>query len=448
MLDSGTREVPENEAIARVTTLAPMLEAAPGRLSFFKVDSLLRGHAGAELASILARNSYARVIIAPALPAQGRSTENGRQILKGVETGEDLAATLSNAGHAVTLRPPGPPADCITLFDAETDADLDRIVEQAMRLPGATLWVGTSGLAAAMGRAMRARSWLPVPPPTLPLLGLIGTNHPVAQAQADAVRSVRIPAKSPGYETLRQIQFALVDSGTVFVTCDLPANTPRDVAHRLIAQSFGECLAQLPRPGTLFASGGETLRALLEPLGARALRVEHEFLPGVPLSTLVGGRWSGLPILSKSGAFGDTNLLSTLIGALNPPERPLLHDSPSRHHHGRPRRHRAGNHRPREPAPCGADRGRQAEAARDRRCCGPAAGGKTRRRAAIPETSVDTDWPALACLQAGEPGGSIITGEVGAPGGRMAYLAIERAVRFALQQRIHGIVTAPSTRRR
>ncbi len=150
------------------------------------------------------------------------------------------------------------------------------------------------------------------------MLGLIGTNHPVAQAQADAVRSVRIPAKSPGYETLRQIQFALVDSGSAFVTCELPASTPRDIAHRLIAQSFGECLAQLPRPGSLFASGGETLRALLEPLGARALRVEHEFLPGVPLSTLVGGRWSGLPILSKSGAFGDTNLFSTLIGALKP----------------------------------------------------------------------------------------------------------------------------------
>ncbi len=63
--------------------------------------------------------------------------------------------------------------------------------------------------------------------------------------------------------------------------------------------------------------------------------------------------------------------------------------------------------------------------------------------AAMPETTVEADWPALACLQAGEPGGSIITGEVGAPGGRMAYLAIERAVQFALQQRIHGIVTAP-----
>ncbi len=62
---------------------------------------------------------------------------------------------------------------------------------------------------------------------------------------------------------------------------------------------------------------------------------------------------------------------------------------------------------------------------------------------AIPETSVDTDWPALACLQAGEAGGAIVTGEVGAPGGRMAYLAIEKAVDFAMAKRIHGIVTAP-----
>ncbi|PPD15584.1 MAG: 4-hydroxythreonine-4-phosphate dehydrogenase PdxA [Methylobacterium sp.] len=62
---------------------------------------------------------------------------------------------------------------------------------------------------------------------------------------------------------------------------------------------------------------------------------------------------------------------------------------------------------------------------------------------AIPETTIEAEWPALACLQAGEPGGPIVTGEVGAPAGRMAYLAIEKAVQFALQKRIHGIVTAP-----
>ncbi len=318
VLDSATRELTASAATARVHALAPMLEAKPGRLSFFKVDSLLRGHAGVELAAILAQNSYARVIVAPALPAQGRSTENGRQVLKGMETGEDLAATLSDAGHAVTLRPPGSPAEGITLFDAETDADLDRIVVAALPLPGSTLWVGTGGLAAALGRAMPKRSRLPALPPALPLLGLVGTDHPVMRSQLENVRAFRISGHPPDSDTLGQIHFALVDHGSVFVTCDLPDGTPRDIAQVVIAQTFAGCLAQLPRPRTLFASGGETLRALLAPLGARGLRVEREFLPGMPLSTLVGGPWSGLPILSKSGAFGDTHLLSTLIGALKP----------------------------------------------------------------------------------------------------------------------------------
>jgi 4-phospho-D-threonate 3-dehydrogenase / 4-phospho-D-erythronate 3-dehydrogenase len=62
---------------------------------------------------------------------------------------------------------------------------------------------------------------------------------------------------------------------------------------------------------------------------------------------------------------------------------------------------------------------------------------------AIPETTEAADWPALACLQAGPPEGVIETGKVSAEGGRMAFLAIEKAVKFAVSKRIHGLVTAP-----
>ncbi len=62
---------------------------------------------------------------------------------------------------------------------------------------------------------------------------------------------------------------------------------------------------------------------------------------------------------------------------------------------------------------------------------------------AIPETRREDEWPALACLQAGDPGGPIITGEIGAPGGRIAYLAIETAVQLAQAGRVQGLVTAP-----
>ncbi|MCZ8373984.1 MAG: 4-hydroxythreonine-4-phosphate dehydrogenase PdxA [Beijerinckiaceae bacterium] len=61
----------------------------------------------------------------------------------------------------------------------------------------------------------------------------------------------------------------------------------------------------------------------------------------------------------------------------------------------------------------------------------------------IPETGEDAAWPALACLQAGDPGGEIRTGEIGAPGGRVAYLAIEKAVSLAQKGRVQGLVTAP-----
>lgn len=61
----------------------------------------------------------------------------------------------------------------------------------------------------------------------------------------------------------------------------------------------------------------------------------------------------------------------------------------------------------------------------------------------VPEVSENDVWPALACLQPGDPQGAIVVGEIGAPGGRMAYLAIEKAVEFAVSGRIHGLVTAP-----
>jgi 4-hydroxythreonine-4-phosphate dehydrogenase len=61
----------------------------------------------------------------------------------------------------------------------------------------------------------------------------------------------------------------------------------------------------------------------------------------------------------------------------------------------------------------------------------------------IPETSLDADWPALACIQAGPQSGPLAFGELSAECGDLAYLAIEKAVRLAEAGRIQGLVTAP-----
>ncbi len=63
---------------------------------------------------------------------------------------------------------------------------------------------------------------------------------------------------------------------------------------------------------------------------------------------------------------------------------------------------------------------------------------------AFPEAlESDATWPPLACLQAGPEGEPIRPGVLSADGGRLAYLAVERAVRLAQAGRIQGMVTAP-----
>lgn len=314
VLDSATRELSPVEAARRVSALADHLAPAPGRLTMFKLDSLLRGHAGTELATVLRAHHYGHVIIAPALPFQGRLTRHGRQglVLAGGDwqaTGEDLALTLRMAGFSVRIN--GPLAPGITLHDADSDADLDRIVADGLRADAPVLWVGSGGLAAALGRALGGGS-PPCPAIPGPLLGLIGTDHPVMLAQLDSLpdRLVRFIDHAVSEISASAAQMAL------FFRPALPAGLCRAGAQAEIASLFGGLARRLPRPGALFVSGGETLRALLLPLGVERVRVLGEWEPGLPVSELVGGRWSGLTVISKSGAFGTPDLLNRLLASL------------------------------------------------------------------------------------------------------------------------------------
>ncbi|PTM57226.1 four-carbon acid sugar kinase family protein [Phreatobacter oligotrophus] len=311
VLDIGTRERARKDAATAAQAAAALLAPAPGRLSFFKVDSLLRGHAGAELAAVLATTRFDRVIIAPALPEQGRRTRSGRQVwIQGgtwTPTGEDLGAALAAAGHPVArLGSANLPDRGISLFDAETPAHLDRIVANVLAAGGSLLWVGSAGLARAL-----ARTVVGAPCPDLrwegPLLGLIGTDHAVTAAQLEAVASLRREATdSAGIIAL------LAQSDAAFVTTALPAGTPRPAARATIAARFASLVAAVPQPATLLVSGGETLRALLPALDATGLDVLGELQPGIALSRLTEGRWRGTTVISKSGAFGEPGLFADL----------------------------------------------------------------------------------------------------------------------------------------
>ena len=140
-------------------------------LAFKKIDSLLRGHWAAELAEIVKSGMFRRIVLAPAVPAQGRLTRGGLQMLA-QSSGDsalikDIPAELKR--HGVSFRDAG----CeIVVLDAESDIDLDAIAKRYAN-EQAVLWCGAAGLA----RALAQEPPRPARPLNQPHLMIVGSRH-------------------------------------------------------------------------------------------------------------------------------------------------------------------------------------------------------------------------------------------------------------------------------
>jgi len=87
----------------------------------------------------------------------------------------------------------------------------------------------------------------------------------------------------------------------------------REAAAARIGTQLERLVQNLPPPATLVVAGGETLRGLCLSLGAHSLEVQGRIVPGLPRSIMRGGRWDGVTVVSKSGAFGTPTLLRDLL---------------------------------------------------------------------------------------------------------------------------------------
>ena len=275
-------------------------------VAFKKIDSLLRGHWAAELAEIVKSGRFRRIVLAPAVPAQGRLTRDGLQMLA-QPSGDrllikDVAAELKR--HGVSSRG----ADGgVLLLDAESDADLDAIAQRyANEL--ATLWCGAAGLA----RALAQESPRAARPLHQPHLVIVGSRHPVTLRQVEVFRAAHPDWSAPmGAEPsfIGRVLTTLEAVGCCVVLPDLPPGLTEMEAAEPIARGLELLSGRLPRLGGLTVVGGETFAALCRVLKATRLSVDGEFLHGVPASRMESGIWSGTFCASKSGAFGEPDWL-------------------------------------------------------------------------------------------------------------------------------------------
>lgn len=321
-----------------------------------KIDSTLRGNFAAEVAALVPLAGMA--IVAPAFPAAGRTTRDGRQWLNGVPVeqtevwrnegigGEaNIPSMLAQCGvRAVALSltevRAGEPAlmDRLDMLrhagiqavvcDSETEDDLQRVARASAQLRG-VFWVGSAGLArdlmSALNLAGTTRSTAPNGhTSSQPVLTVVGSMSSVSHAQvarlkAEAgnalvsfevdTRTLRADTATQAHANLtREVSEALRQGRHVVVSLSQADRT--SVADGLLfCQRLAALLAPaLPFAGGVIATGGETARALLSAAGIGELRIVEEIESGVPLLHAVyDGR--RLCVVTKAGGFGHPDTL-------------------------------------------------------------------------------------------------------------------------------------------
>ena len=249
---------------------AALLPLAPQTVIFKKIDSTLRGNAGIETAEAMRAFGCDAAVFTPALPALGRTVENG--ILR-IHGGSPIDVRKF-------LREQGAAFECA---DAACDADLDRIVADALASGRRILWAGSAGLAAALARALPAEAGTGGPPfgADGPVVFAIGSTHPATVAQVEALAA----PENPGGRVLFPVPRGKV--------------TAEEVRAFVAAR----------RPAALVLSGGDTASLVCRALGAAWIDLAREIIPGVPCGVLREGLAGGVAVATKSGGFGAPDAL-------------------------------------------------------------------------------------------------------------------------------------------
>ena len=66
----------------------------------------------------------------------------------------------------------------------------------------------------------------------------------------------------------------------------------------------------------LFLSGGDTAIHFFDAVGAKGSEIVFELTVGIPMMRLTGGRFDGLKVITKAGAFGAVDVLPMIMRKL------------------------------------------------------------------------------------------------------------------------------------
>lgn len=374
--NTESRYAPPAVAAERVRAV---LETTDPSVVFKKVDSTLRGNVRVEVDAATQAVDPDLVIVAPAFPANGRLTACGYHLVDGqlvtesppgedeerppthdslpeffassdhpverigVETVARGAATVGEALESLCSTE-GP---VVVTCDAVTDDHLATIAAAADDLSESCLYVGSGGLARHIDvPGTRSGTGFDVDEHRT-VVGVSGSVAPETLEQIGEVSKDRrrrldlemaVTDPSAAGADLASRGSAVVDEqgGVLLHSADARSDVDRAMAageragidgatvrHR-ITNALAAGTAEVVRDGNasnLFLTGGATARAVLDGLGATALRMAgEEVAPGIPLATVNGGGADGVTAVTKAGGFGSEQAIIKSLARLGLPD--------------------------------------------------------------------------------------------------------------------------------
>jgi uncharacterized protein YgbK (DUF1537 family) len=224
--------------------------------------------------------------------------------------------------------------------DAANDSDLHRLACAIAVLGPRAIAVGSAGLArqiAALWKPEGSSTDASGPRQLAPcdrVLVIVTSQTPAARRQAAALAHAGAAVYEPTLDDVVEAERwsrwsdrvrGLCATGNETVVLAAPSDRKQSAAAALIPMRFAELAAHL-QDGSgrrvlspiwgVAVTGGDGARALVNALGATAIRICGEVMRGVPFGTLCGGAAPGLAVVTKSGGFGDAETLVRAVQTL------------------------------------------------------------------------------------------------------------------------------------
>jgi len=322
------------------------------RWVYKKVDSTLRGHPGTELAAVMRALDIDRALVAPAFPAQNRTTVDGRQLVSGrpledTPFGKEVSTSdvvrlfqVPLQEHPVRHIPLqtvrrgveavqdilSQKSAAVWIADAKSEDDLYRLAQAAIA-SSIRLLCGSAGLARALAQVLPLRREVARPdlpsPPRGPILVIAGSRHPMVARQVKQAhrRGAVVIRPSAAFRGLRitaaRVAQHLAAGRDVVLTTAEMSDSP--LGKEAVAAHLGEIarhvVEQVP-VGGMILTGGDIAVAVCKALEGMTIWLQGEIERGIPWGRWVDGIATGMPVVTKAGGFGKKDVLARAIELL------------------------------------------------------------------------------------------------------------------------------------